>query len=93
MKDLTEEEYLSLCIEKKIINIRSLDENQTAVTFPVTGARSLRVRVELLHERLSVIPPKMNIAVGSYQGLEESLVRRVREELSMRELIECFSEP
>jgi ubiquitin C-terminal hydrolase len=35
----------------------------------------------------------MNVTMGTYQGKEEGLLRRVKEELSVRELLQCFSEP
>jgi hypothetical protein len=68
-------------------------ENDEAVEFPIIGARSIKVRVELLHERLTSIPPKLNVTISLYQGREDSLVKKVKEELTMKELIQCFSEP
>lgn len=90
-KDLIESEYLSLCLEKQVLKIRSIEENDAPVTFPVTGARNLKVRVEILHERMTPVAPKLNVTINAYQGLEESLVKRVKDQLTMQELIECFS--
>ena len=83
-QDLTESEYLSLCIEKGLLSFRSILENEGQVQYPVLGASKLKVKVELLYHKMSSNAPKLNVVSGSYQGKTESLLKKLKGELTVR---------
>lgn len=52
--------------------------------YPVLGASRLKVKVELLYHKMTSNPPKLNVVGGSYQGKVESLVKKLKGELTVR---------
>jgi len=86
---------LDLCKQLDFLKIRDSNRFPDAErAYPITGAVVLKVELELDLAKLKLQSHlKLNIGSGKYQPKSNKLVRKVGNQITISELLQCFSEP
>jgi hypothetical protein len=94
-KDYNTEGYLEMCKSLDFLKITSVTRSpEVNPTYPIMGASLVRIEVDLDQLKLKLHSSlKLNVGAGKFEGKSDSLIRKMGRQLSMPELLQCFSEP
>lgn len=94
-KDYNENQYYDICKQLDFIKINKINcVSQHDRSYPFTGSMLLKVEIELDQTKLKLQSSlKLNTGSGKYQSKSNMLVRKVGNQITMTELLQCFSEP